>query len=186
MGRKKVKELYPGHAAELARRARRVAATAGANSDPLPGPLAGVWDAVPQCIGGLTVRAVVHYDFVILRKLGSPLLEQIRKAAAGEKSQTAFADEQGYEMVFQFTRPVKEAAAVLAKGVAAFRQAALEEIGMKHNPVDVGLLVAAVEREFVRAFSTLVQYGAPATEGEGAQVFSKPPAEGQTTVSAGG
>jgi len=183
-----VKELFPGHAAELARRERRVAATAQANADPLPGPLADVFGHVPQTIAGLTVRPLVHYDFVLLKKLGSPLLDQLSKVGSGDegKSETPFTDEQGYEMIYQFTRPAKLAAAVLARGREVFAQAALEEIGMSLGPVDVAALVVAVQREFVRAFSTAVKYGSPAPDVESGTVFSVPPAEAPATASAGG
>lgn len=182
------KELYPGQSAELARRDRRVAATAQANADPLPGPLADAFAHVPQTIAGLTVRPLVHYDFVLLKRLGSPLLEQLSKVGSGDqvKSETPFTDEQGYEMIYQFTRPAKLAAVVLARGREVFAQAALEEIGMALGPVDVAALVVAVQREFIRAFSTAVKYGSPAPAAEAGTVFSVPPAEAPTTASAGG
>lgn len=177
-------ELYPGQAAQLARRASRNAAMSAANTEPLPGPLLDAFGGVPQSIAGLTVRPLVHFDFVILRKLESPLLRQLQSAGGDtSKPATEFSDEQGYEMVFQFTRPAREAAAVLAKGKEEFRRRALEEIGMTLGPVEVALLIKAVEREFVRAFSTAVQYGVAA--GIDGTVFTMPPAD-PTTASAGG
>ena len=180
-------ELYPGHAAELARRAERAAQLAAAAAVPLPGPLRDVFGHVPETIAGLTVRPLVHYDFVLLAKLDSPLLKHLRKQTSdpsdpSARSDTACDDEQGYEIVFLFTRPVREAAALLARGPREFRAQAIETIGMSLAPVTVGRLIQAVQREFVRAFSTVVGHEQPPPEGE---VFTPPPA-GRTTASAGG
>jgi hypothetical protein len=173
-------ELYPGHAADHARQERRAAAIAAANREILPGPLLDAFASVPEEIAGLRVRPLVHYDFVLLRKLESPLLRQ-----ADSQSKTPFGDEEGYEMVLQFTRSVKEAAALVARGREHFRQQALEQIGMRLGPVEVGLLVKAVEREFLRAFSTVIQYSPTSDGNTGGTVFTPPPAD-PTTASAGG
>lgn len=175
------KELFDGAAAQHARKARQAAARAAATADPLPGPLAGVFGHVPATIAGLTVRPLVHYDFVILRQIGSPLIDQLKLTEPG---QTPFSEVQGYEMVFLFTRPVREAAAIAARGPEAFRAAAIETIGMALGPVEVALLIRAVEAEFVRAFSTAVSYGAPAPGADGT-VFTPPPAGPKTGLAGG-
>jgi len=190
MGERKLKarkaagELYPGHAKDLADRNQRNRRRAAANSVPLPGPLLDAFAHVPQTVAGRTVRALVHFDFVILQKLASPLLAHLR---GGTKQATAYTDEQGYEMVYQFTRPVREIAAEIAREgrdfAPKFKAAALETIGLSLGPVEVGLLVQAVEREFIRAFSTRLGY--EARPGEPGQVFTTPP-PAPTTASAGG
>lgn len=177
-------ELYPGAAADLARKAERDARTAAANASVLPGALAAAFASEHATIGGLTVRPVVHYDFVILRQLGSPLLTQLGGAISAE-ARTPFDDEQGYEMVWQFTRPIREVIAALAQGRDHVREIALETIGLTLGPVEVALLVKAVENEFLRAFATVVKYGSPPAEGDGT-VFTAPPAAARTTASAGG
>lgn len=175
-------ELYPGHAAEVARNERRATAIAEAGRDPLPGPLMDAFTGVPDQVAGLQVRPLVHYDFVILRKLDSPLLRQFNGT-----DKTPFTDEQGYEMIYQFTRPVRAAADLAAKGREVFQRTAVDEIGMRLGPVEVALLVKAVEREFIRAFSTVIKYqaGAPGPSANGEQVFPQPPADVKTG-SAGG
>ncbi len=176
-------ELYPGHAAELARKAARDAEIAAAAATPLPGPLARAFDPVPAApaVAGLTVRPVVHYDFVILDKLESPLLAQLRGREPGEQP-VAVSDQQGYEIIFQFTRPVRAAAAVLAQGRSEFSAQARETIGMELNPGQIHALMQNVQREFSRAFCTVVGHESPPPEGE---VFTTPPAP-PMTASAGG
>jgi hypothetical protein len=181
-------ELYPGQKREVAERAAREAAYAQANGAVLPGPLAEAIEPEPVEVAGLRVRRVVHYDFVLLRRLNSPLLKQLARAAEGQAGGTEFSDEDAYVMVWQFTRPVREAAAYLAEhGANGVRAAALESIGCALGPVEVGLLVQAVEREFVRALSTVVKYepARPAGADGGGAVFMPPPA-GRMTGSAGG
>lgn len=190
MGERKLKrkarpvELYPGHAQDVAARDQRNQRRAAANAVPLPGPLLDAFAHVPQTISGRTVRPVMHYDFVILQKLDSPLLKHLK---GGTKKATAYTDEQGYEMVYQFTQPIREIVAAIARDgrefAGRFKAAALETIGLSLGPVEVGLLVQAVEREFLRAFSTRLGY--EAKPGEPGQVFTTPP-PAPTTASAGG
>lgn len=172
------KELYPGHAEELKRHEERIAGIEAANGAPLPGPLLAAYTRVPQTIAGLTVRPVVHYDFALLAKLDSPLLRHLRGGTAEE---TPFTDEEAYEIVYQFTRPIKEVAAQVLTDRAGFRLRATEAIGMTLGTVEVNLLVKAVEREFIRSFATVIKYEPRPENGE---VFTPPPAT--TTASAGG
>jgi hypothetical protein len=183
-------ELYPGHAEDLARQARRHEALAAAHATPLPGPLADAFAHIPKTIAGLTVRPCVHYDFIILQQLKSPLLDLIKQAASPGGDGSArpaieVSDDQSYELIFQFTRPVREMAALVAQGPGKFRARAREEIGYTLGPVEVGLLAKAVSDEIVRAFSTVVKYTRPSSESEGATVFTPPPAS-PMTASAGG
>lgn len=189
----KPQELYPGHAAEAARHEARGAILSEANATPLPGPLLDAFAHVPEEIGGLKIRALVHYDFVLLKKLGSPLLDQLKRGAKSVQDQTAepqqtttFSDEQSYEMILQFSRPIEAAAALVEKGVAHFRTTAIREIGMKLGPVESALLVKAIEKEFIRAFSTVIKYVArdPGGSGEGA-VFTQPPVVPKTDPAGG-
>ena len=114
-----------------------------AHKEPLPGALFDAFAAVPEQIAGLRVRPLCHYDFVILRRLDSPLLRQLVGAKAS-KQRTAYNDEDGYSMVYQFTRPAAEIADWFNKfpnahkAAPAFRKLARAEIGMKLGPIEVG------------------------------------------------
>ncbi len=170
--------LSPENRAILERQAQTLEAEAraqvAANAEVLPGPLREAFAGIPEEVAGLRVRRLVHWDFVILRRMESPLLDQLSGNASSTKPYT---DDQGAEMVWQFTRPCEEVDALIEKlGVAGARSAAKREIGMKLGPLEVGLLVKSVEREFVRAFSTAVKYGRKPGEsgGAGETVFTGP------------
>lgn len=188
-------ELYPGMAAELARRDTRDRTWSAASVTPLPGPLADAFDPATTTVTDLqghpiTIRPFCHYDFLLLQKLNSPLLHQLRAAATRREGDpdpsTPFSDEDAYELVFQFSMPAREAAAAFAKGRQSFRQAALERIGFSCGIVEVNLLVQAVIAELRRAFSTAIRYTASsASSAESGTVFFQPPPI-QTTASAGG
>ncbi len=191
---KEPQEPYPGFASEAAARAERAREFSAAAADPLPGPMAEAFAQLPAEVAGLRVRKVVHYDFVVLKLLKSPLLERLGGGGSKKKS-PPFNDDQGYEMIYQFTRPVEEIEAWLAKQPPAqaaqnFRTLARREIGMKLGPMDVGLLVKGVERAMLEAFATVLKFS-PKDQGTGDQVFTKPPADhptapaGGSTISAG-
>jgi hypothetical protein len=187
-------ELFPGHHAQLDRRAATDAAFAQAAAVPLPGPLLDAFlppdpVSVPTIDGQtLTIRRLVHFDFVLLQRLDSPLITQLRASAEAAakrlpQPKTDYTDEQSYEMVYQFTRPVLEAAKTLARGREAFRQTALEQIGIRVGPVEMGLLIQGCIQEVIRSFSTVIKYTTPAPDGS---IVFPPPPPAQTTASGGG
>lgn len=185
-----VEELYPGYREELRRSEARHQKMEQAAANPLPGPLFDAYAHLPETIAGLTIRPLVHYDFVLLKQLDSPLLRHLRAATDGaETPPTPYGDDEGYELIFLFTRPARDAAAILARGRSVFRRAAVEMIGMNVSPADTALLMKAVEREVLRAFATVVNYE-PRAPADGT-VFTPPPAApatdsaGGSTISAG-
>ena len=156
-----------------------------ANADPLPGALDGVFGAAMASAAGLQVRRLVHFDFVLLKRMGSPLLEQL--AGKRGKKGTPFTDEQGYEMIWQFTLPCEEVEACLAKhGAAECRLIAKREIGMKLGPMEAIILVKSVEQEFERSFSSWIKHGAPEKEGGGETVFTGPAMKPAPKTGSGG
>ena len=180
---------------------------AQASARPLPGALAGAFAPRVVELAGLRVRSPRHYDFVALQVLESPLLKEFEAAAKasrlkalGKKTKrrapTPWTDEQGYEIIYQFTRPVDDLIALVQapdrkKAVAEYRQRALREIGLQLGPVEVALLVAAVSREFEAYFATWLRYESKATGSGGETVFTTPPpgtapVGGSTTTAASG
>ena len=168
-----------------------------ANAEPLPGPLAVAYTIDELAVLGIKLRPVTAGDFILLKKLNSPLYrrtfelaEHQRKIAAGEIAsdakppQTSFDDEECVEMIYQFSVTLPEARAQLRKGREHFREQAQQAITDK-APID-GLpkLVEAVVANFTAAFSTAVKYGSPAKE-DGETVFTTP-AAAAATASAGG
>ena len=173
--------------------AAKQAAAGPARREPFPGPLQAAFADLPTEIAGLRVRPVVHYDFIILKRVDSPLLRQLAIATTakrkGKSKVTPFSDEESYAMIYQFTRPVRELAAWWdrqpdpARAVTAFRQLAREEIGLRLGPFEVGTLIGLIEREFVATFATAISYAS--TDESGGTVFTPPPAPAMT-ASAGG
>jgi hypothetical protein len=187
--------LSPEARAVLERQQRSLQADAGlaaqACARPLPGALAGAFAPQVREIAGLRVRAPRHYDFVALQVLDSPLLKEFQAAAKASRLKalgkkvkrrppTPWTDEQGYEIIYQFTRPAEELLALVQapdrkRAVAEYRQRALREIGLQLGPVEVALLVSAVSREFDAYFSTWVRYESKPAGGGGETVFTTPP-----------
>lgn len=184
-------------AKDIAAHQARQAATRRANAEPLPGPLATAFNADELQALGIKLRPVVASDFILLKKLNSPLYrrtfelaEHARQVKAGELAadapppQTNFDEEECVEMIYQFSIPLPQARAELKRGREFFREQAQQAI-TDHAPVDaLPRLVEAVVANFTAAFSTAVQYSGESKEGE-ETVFTTPAAAG-ATASAGG
>lgn len=168
-----------------------------AHANPLPGPLAAAFDPDPVSVAGFQIRPVVASDFAILRRLDSPLhrrtlelAEHQRQIAAGTlppeaaPPETQFTEEELAEMVYQFTQPVRQVRAELARGRDAFRETALVAISDRLGVLDLPALVAAVVANFTAAFGPALGHAAPSAEGEETVNFSRPPAP--ATAWAGG
>lgn len=189
-------EPYPGYRKEARAAADRAHAMRQAAAEPLPGPLLEAFAGVPAHAGGLQVRPLVSYDWVILKRINSPLIRQLAAVAAGMKgrrngkdrkgkrAETEWSDEQGYEMIYQFTRPAEELHRFFERhGAAAparFRSEAIAEIGLKLRPLEVAALVPEVVRQFVASFDTRVLFEPKDPDGG----FPSPPPG--ATASAGG
>lgn len=175
--------LPPGISpAEVAAHVARQERLETAAADALPGPLALAFARAPQTVAGLTVRPVVHADFVVLKKLGSPILANLMGKTPKRAAVHALSDDSTYELIYQFTRPCAEAERLVdSLGPKKFRDTARQAIGYALGPIEVMLLSQAVQREFEAAFSTVITHEPkPADDGS----FPAPPARG--TASAGG
>lgn len=174
--------------------------TRRANAEPLPGPLSQAFTLEEMQVFGFTLRPVVAGDFILLKKLNSPLYrhvfaldEHARKIKAGEIPENApppksdYDEEECVEMIFQFTRPISEVRAALRSGREAFRETAHAAILDRVPAARLDVfprLVATVVENFTAAFSTAVQYGAP-DKAEEQTVFTTRPGV-EATASAGG
>jgi len=172
--------------AELQRESARRIALAEANANPLPGPLALAFPSRPIRVGAFAVRPIVGMDIPSLRQLDSPLLKQMAEARkpVEERDPTPFTDQDGWDMILVFLSDPAWVEAELAKGRDHFRSLARAEIGLKMNPVVIGLLAEAVCQQFARAFETAVEFSAKSS-GESSPLFTRPPATVKT-ASAGG
>lgn len=174
------------------------AATRRANSDPLPGPLAGAFAADPLHVHGITFRKGRAGDFILAKKLNSPLYQQslalaehARKIATGELAKdapppdTRFTEEESAEIIYQFSVPIQQARADLAKGREFFREKALATIADRVPMDQFPALLEAAVTCFMSSFSTAVHYEADKPEGENIVNF-RPQPQAPATASAGG
>jgi hypothetical protein len=174
--------------AEIERESRRRLSVVEANTDPLPGSLAQAFPARCIRVGSFAVRPVVGVDMVILRHLDSPLLRQMAEARkpVEDRQQTQFTDQDGWEMALQFLADPARVEAEVSRGREHFAALARDLVGLRMNPIIIGMIVDAVAEQFRSCFATAVQFAAN-TQGdaEASPFFTKPPAY-PTTAPAGG
>jgi hypothetical protein len=149
-----------------------VAAISRARNDPLPGP---AFDAVSDdgsrikiSTGEIVlVRPAVAYDFVIFKKLNSPIHQMILEASSKEKDNIAFDfnEESMYELIFQFTRSCKDVRLVLKKGKEYFTEEAMSQIADKFNLDDVRLVVENIIKNIHLSFSSMIAHDVPNKDG---------------------
>jgi hypothetical protein len=172
---------------------RRQAAT-----DPLPGPAAAAWAGEPTRVHGFELRPVVGGDVILLKRLDSPLIrrtkelvEHFRKVSMGVIEEgtpcpeSTYEDEEGVEMVYQFLVPIATARGALSLGRERFREIALQFVADRVPYPILAELIAAVEMNYQKSFSTFLRYEARKEGDSQPRNFSMPPAETQTG-SAGG
>jgi hypothetical protein len=172
-----------------------------ANAEPLPGPLSQAFTLDELKQFGFTIRPVVASDFILLKRLDSPLYRQtfaLAEHARQIKAQeippdaqppvTKYDDEECVEMIYQFTRPLEEVRRVLKRGRDHFRETALATItdAIPIAQMDAyPRLVTTVIENFTAAFSTAVEYGASEKDGD-ETVFTTPPGANATASVGGG
>jgi len=161
---------------------------AAAAADPLPGPLLDAFLPEPFRVIGLELRPLVPTDIALLKRIKSPLIDLLTASALNPdlpKPEVTFEEEDMWEIIFAWSRPLPVVRAALAKGRPEFREIALANTGDK-LPMDVMLdsagIVAALAKHFSSAFATRVGH-APAETGD--PNFQRPPAPPRTG-SAGG
>lgn len=198
-------EAAAREAAEVARYEARAEAREKANADPLPGPLLDAFLAPEAVAAGLRLQPIVAYHLVLLRALDSPLLRLLAELGKpeAERREPEYSDDELFETLFVFTRPIAEVrtalcppeaealpgvprdqvAAAKRRARVAFRQLALESIAYRLPTGDIDKVRDAVIYHFLKSLATQVAYEAPPS-GDGT-VFTPPPA-GPRTGSAGG
>lgn len=172
--------------AQIAAHEARMAVRQEAAATPLPGPTLEAFSPDPVSFLGREFRQMVAYDLAILEKLNSPLYRHLLEMEKPEEErvQVKFAQDDIWDLVFLFTRPVGEANAVLRKGREAFHEAAMSEFGYTAPLGSLAVAELAVTNHFAKAFATAVGYRAPTSSTDG-KVFTMPP-ESQATGSVGG
>jgi hypothetical protein len=106
-------------------------------------PRVGSAPESPRCVflqpevmaAGLSLQPVVAQHFTILGKIGFK--------TPGQRGR-ALSNEEVYEFIFLFTRPLSECCAALDKGTAFFREAALKATSYQLSPMVIHELEKAV------------------------------------------
>lgn len=146
--------------------ALKIEAAKRANGDPLPGPLEAALDPESIVVGEIKVRPVVPGDWIILKKLDSPLY---RLQIEEKKDDVTISEEESVEIIYQFTRPPKEVRQVLTQGRQYFRETALDTISDKFSISQMLEVSRAVNEQLRRYYETIIKYG-QAEEGKKLEV----------------
>lgn len=142
-------------------------ATARAQADPLPGPLAHAFGSGHIKIAeGIYVRKMVASDYPILKSLDSPIFRMMTELANNpdQQEEVAFTDQEEWEMCYQFTTPIRTVREVMAQGREAFAAAAREEIADRLSAEVVKLITPAIMEQLKRNITSAVQYHAEMKE----------------------
>jgi hypothetical protein len=164
-------------------------AKARANTDPLPGPIAEVFDERGFIeVEGLEVRPIVAYDFVIVKRLDLKLHQFILELAKpeGQREEINWEPEEQWLIAFIFTRPCKVVRELMRKGGRELiLEKACEEICDKLSPFVIRDLCDAVLLQFGKCLITAVEYGESKDEKDKTKLFQDAGAT-QPMASAGG
>lgn len=136
---------------------------------PLPGAAGKAFPAKLVQVKQFTVRPVKAADWVVLQKMGSPLIEQAMEATKekADQKEVKIGMEDMMVAVYLLTRPAREVYEELAKiGPDGVKMSALIQVG-ETVPVELmGEMFAASQGQVEQSFSTTLQYGADAPDGE--------------------
>jgi hypothetical protein len=152
-------------------------ASARANGDPFPGPLAEAFCKGSIKVGEYTVRKIAASDWTILRQLKSPLITLIQDIhqEPGTVPEVPISKEQEWELAFQFTHPVKDTRDLLELGEDHFKEAVLAFIDSGVDEIVVSLICRAVIEQIKRSWETALKHKADLEEKEGISFLAEPP-----------
>lgn len=138
-----------------------------AAKEPLPGSYGEMYFnteplEVKTSVGMVTIRPMVAYDINIFKAVNSPFYQVIMGDQVPDSNGNLFAtDEEYFEMVYQFTHPIKEIYNLLKKGKEAFKDKVLEDVAFKYSPVDCAVLTIAIMKHIMVTQSAKAEFVAP-------------------------
>ena len=117
---------------------------------------AAAMGATPMPIAGIKLRTFTTRDMAILRQLNSPILARLQgqSAANGEGAELPVELDNAFDAIFLLSVPSKEAAALLAKGLPAYREAAEDTCGQLSVAAVYALFQAVVSRIIASCLKT--------------------------------
>lgn len=140
-------------AAELETIGKKMATRVAAAMDPAPGPLAEAFLPSPAKVAGLELQPIVASHLIVLKRLGLHTILEDAKAK--------LEDEQAFELLYVFTRPIGEVRAAAAQGPEKFRDIAMKATADKLTLDSIEAVNAAVSAHLVKAFATVVEHKSP-------------------------
>jgi hypothetical protein len=158
-------KFTPEFEAKLQEHRVRSGVAAIANADALPGPLAIAFGPEFITVGKYQVRQIVAYDFAIWKRIDSPIHRQMLWCVANPDAKPEQMPEiestidDKCELVFQLTRPCLEVARLLNKGLDAFKDATIAEIGAVLTGDELAQLCLACFHQITNQQKTMVAYG---------------------------
>lgn len=159
-------------------------ATKRASAHPLPGPLRDAFCSGPITVAGKTIYKVVPRTFQALVAIDSPMIKTIQDVVQTGKVDTEFTEEQAWEICWIFTHEPKAVREMLDKGVAALKEAAVNEVGESWDAAAVNMVIAGCLEQIKRHMLTSVKFAAEAQE-KGEITFFRDLATPPKTAAAG-
>lgn len=147
---------------------KRFATRQAAAVDPAPGPLLDAFLPEPALAAGMELQPIVASHLLILKRLG---LEIFQAGATHE-------DEEVFELLYVFTRPIAEVRAALAAGRPEFREKAMLATADKLTIDSIPSVEAAITSHFLKATGTALSYKPPASTDGSFQTPPRSPATG--------
>lgn len=146
----------------------KVDALARASADPAPGPIMEAFSDGITRICGLSVRRVVASDWMMLKALNSPIYRQLLELQKPLeiREEVPFSDEEGWEMICQFTHTPAQNRAQLAKGRDNYREWAIQETADTLKMEDAASVIAAVQSQITASHSTAQRHGSADNDSE--------------------
>jgi hypothetical protein len=127
------------------------AANDRAAREPLPGAYANAFNKEPLVVqtslGPVTIRSMVLYDINVFKLIDSPfyrIMTGTNELNADNKTSLFTTEEESYELIFQFTHPIKEVYQLFKKGKEVYRDTVMEKVAFVYNVTDAAMLVEKI------------------------------------------
>ena len=135
--------------------------------EPLPGPTNNAFINEPlfveTTIGNVTIRPMVAFDINIFKLINSPFYKLLMGDISAANDQMPFftSEEESYELIYQFTHPIKEVYQLFKKGSEQFRDRVFEEVAFIYSPKEAANLVEKIMLHVFNVNMARVGFDAP-------------------------
>ena len=119
---------------------------------------------VNTSIGSVTIRPMVAYDINVFKLINSPFYHIIMGDNEIASDALFATEEESYQMIYQFTHPIKDVYHLFKKGKEIFKNTVLEEVAFTYNPQDAALLVESIIKHVFSVSEAKISFNAPEPE----------------------